>query len=269
MQISGRDSESLDEEMENAGVMYQQFETLLRFSEQQLRLLIPSFNLGDRRILRAGAETEGGKKLLADFTERRVNRLQIASHAMSAELLCTFFVDNGGSNPLLFFDDDDFQRATANALKLREQGIRRLAVLMDVALMETGEEILTNCGLRAGEIAEIIVCARSDYGESVLAAWKRRISARINGEDDSDIESTKALKSESESESESESDLERASVEPQSAEASARSKRAAEDVERTDGAKRHHAQGGTVGDRFEFNQSEYLIITLIITLRTE
>jgi hypothetical protein len=212
------ESKSLEEELRNAGV--QQFENLLSFSEKQLELFLPSLNLGDRRILRACAESDYGKKLLVDFVERAVNRLKSYSRVMSAELLCTF-VD------LEYTQTSEYvQRASANALELRVQGIRTLPVLMEIALMENGEDRLVNCGLRAGDIATIIACARSEFGEAVLASWKRRISARIQswyfGDDEEDTYS------ESEPEPEPETDLK-----DLEREMCARHQRAAEELEAT------------------------------------
>ena len=118
-----------------------------------------------------------GQRLRRHFVQRRVNRIKMLSHRMSAELLG------------YIFNDDNYLRELVHARKMREKGIRSLALLMDVALMNTGEKNLTDCGLRAGEILQVIVCARSDFGQSVIGKWKCDISARMEGElGDSDSE---------------------------------------------------------------------------------
>ena len=110
--------------------------------------------------------------------QRRVNRIQNKSHVISADLL-GYLLNN-----------DNVQRATIS--NLREQDICRLPLLFDVALLDTGEEILTDCGLRAGEIVQIIEIARSDFGQLVHGKWKRHLTSRMEGglgDSDSEIES--------------------------------------------------------------------------------
>jgi hypothetical protein len=275
---------SLNEELERAGIT--NCAALLRLSNEQLKLFLPSLNLGDRVIVRTCAESEQGITILANYMRALVIRLQRSPSIMSAELLSAF--ESRGD------DDEDQVRWSHAQLELRAQGIRKLPVLLSVALMDDGEDKLINCGLRAGEIANMAVCARSEYGEQILTSWKKTCGDRLSAcfqlphttdenasDSEWDTEEAEEL-ARRQTSSTTNHRPEVASVEPQSGEASARNsnKRAAEDVERTESAKcsRHHAQGGTVGDRFnqsdranELQQlsSEYLIITLIITLRTE
>jgi hypothetical protein len=232
--------DSLSQDMEKAGVKSWQFEAPLRFSEKQLKILLPTLSLGDRIIIRACAESEYGKQLLAELLERTVIELQSASYVMSAKLLCTL-VDPWGVEQL---SPEYVQRMKANALKLREQGIRRLPVLMKVALMENGEDTLTSCGFLAADITAIIACARSEFGELVLASWKRRINAQIKAWHLEEY----ATDSDSESDSNSESDFE---LQCNGEEASARGKRAANELEGTGSSKRH--RGSSDNDLSDHN----------------
>ena len=247
---------SLNEELERAGICgCGQPQQLLRLSNKQLKLYLPSLNLGDRVIVRTCAESVQGITLLAHYMKDLVIRLQRSPSIMSAELLSAF--ESRGD------EDEDQVRWSHAQLELRAQGIRRLPVLLSVALMDDGEEKLINCGLRAGEIANMAVCARSEYGEQIMASWKKTCGDRLSAcfhlryttdENASDAECDTEELARRQTSSTTNRRPEVASVEPQSGEASARNKRAAEDVERTESAKRHNAQGGTVGDRF--NQSD-------------
>ena len=66
-----RPKASLNNELQRAGICAYDGDdavaALFFFSEQQLEMLFPCFNLGERRILRACAETEQGNKLFADY----------------------------------------------------------------------------------------------------------------------------------------------------------------------------------------------------------
>ena len=161
---------SLNEELERAGIT--NCAALLRLSNEQLKLFLPSLNLGDRVIVRTCAESVQGITILADSMRALVIRLQRSPSIMSAELLSAF--ESRGD------DDEDQVRWSHAQLELRAQGIRRLPVLLSVALMDDGEEKLINCGLRAGEIANMAVCARSEYGEQIMASWKKTCGDRLS-----------------------------------------------------------------------------------------
>ena len=272
---------SLNEELERAGICGSgSWNALLRLSNKQLKLFLPSLNLGDRVIVRTCAESVQGITILAHYMRDLVIRLQRSPSIMSAELLSAF--ESRGD------DDEERVRWSHAQLELRAQGIRRLPVLLSVALMDDGEEKLIKCGLRAGEIANMAVCARSEYGEQILTSWKKTCGDRLSACFQL-CHTTDENASDAEWDTEEDEELARrqtssttnrrpevASVEPQSGEASARNKRAAEDAERTESAKRHHAQGAplviastSLTVPMSFSSSEYLIITLIITLKTE
>jgi cobalamin-dependent methionine synthase I len=120
---------SLFEEMERAGIT--NFSALLRLSNEQLKLFLPSLNLGDRVIVRTCAESEVGITILAHYMRDLVIRLQRSPFVMSAELLSAF--ESRGD------DDEDRVRWSHAALELRAQGILKLPVLLSVALMDDGD----------------------------------------------------------------------------------------------------------------------------------
>ena len=82
---------SLNEELERAGICgCRQPQQLLRLSNKQLKLYLPSLNLGDRVIVRTCAESVQGITLLAHYMKDLVIRLQRSPSIMSAELLSAF-----------------------------------------------------------------------------------------------------------------------------------------------------------------------------------
>ena len=164
---------SLNEELERAGICgSRSWNALLRLSNKQLKLFLPSLNLGDRVIVRTCAESVQGITILAHYMKDLVIRLQRSPSNMSAELLSAF--ESRGD------DDEERVRWSHAQLELRAQGIRKLSVLLSVALMDDGEEKLIKCGLRVGEIANMAVCARSEYGEQILTSWNPTHSHTIN-----------------------------------------------------------------------------------------